>query len=215
MANIETLIEQAESLLRKKIAIKESVPGVFEALSNVDDQLRITINEIISSGQDEELNSAQVNLINTALVGTRTAIASYQNDYRPTVNDLTAEFAILPQVNLRNLKKLQDNDPRLYEALVNDYGVITTSDFSADFLESDFIFLRDKENLYQILKKYDSDGYINDNIWSDIVGNARSRYNALWNNLPQAAKFLQENYGFEFSVKFLENPKGVGGIKFG
>jgi hypothetical protein len=216
MANIETLIEQAESLLRKKIAIKESVPGVFEALSNVDDQLRITINEIISSGQDEELDSAQVNLINTALVGTRTAIASYQNDYRPTVNDLTAEFAILPQVNLRNLKKLQERDPRLYEALVNDYGVITTSDFSEDFLESDFIFLRDKENLYQILKKYDSDGYINDNIWSDIVGNARSRYNALWNNLSKAAKFLQENYGFEFKVKFLENPKNVdGGVKFG
>jgi hypothetical protein len=212
MSTITELIEQAESLLRKKIAIKESVPGVFEALSNVDDQLRITINEIISSGLDEELSPSQVNLINTALVGTRTAIASYQADYRPTVNDLTAEFAILPQVNLRNLKKLQELDSELYESLVTKYRVITTSDFSEDFLESDFNFLRDKENLYQILKKYDSDGYIDDNVWSDIVGNARSRYNALWNNLSKAAKFLQENYGFEFKVKFLENPKNAGGL---
>jgi hypothetical protein len=214
MSTITELIEQAESLLRKKIAIKESVPGVFEALSNVDDQLRITINEIISSGLDGDLTQAQVNLINTALVGTRTAIASYQADYRPTVNDLTAEFAILPQVNLRNLKKLQELDSELYDSLVTKYRVITTSDFSEDFLESDFNFLRDKGNLYQILKKYDSDGYIDDNIWSNIVDNARSRYNALWNNLPKAAKFLQENYGFEFKVKFLENPKNVdGGVK--
>ena len=141
MADITTLIEQAESLLRKKIAIKESVPGVFEALSNVDDQLRITINEIISSGQDEELTNNQVNLINTALVGTRSAIASYQADYRPTVNDLTAEFAILPQVNLRNLKKLQELDSKLYEALINDYGVITLSDFSDRFGSEDLSFL--------------------------------------------------------------------------
>jgi hypothetical protein len=40
-----------------------------------------------------------------------------------------------------------------------------------------------------------------------MVSQARSRYNALWNNLPKAAKFLQETYGFEFNVKFLEDPK--------
>ena len=90
--SIDELIEQAESLLRKKIAIKESVPGVFESLSNVDDQLRITINQIVANQQDAELTQAQVRLVNTALVGTRTAIASYQADYRPTVNDLTAEL---------------------------------------------------------------------------------------------------------------------------
>jgi hypothetical protein len=214
MSTITELIEQAESLLRKKIAIKESVPGVFEALSNVDDQLRITINEIISSGLDEELDSAQVNLINTALVGTRSAIASYQNDYRPTVNDLTAEFTILPQINLRNLRKLKERDSRLYEALVKDYGVINETDFSRDFGGEDLSFLENKEAVYEILAKYsDRIGYIDDNIWYGFVSDARSKEGYLWNNLPQAAKFLQERYGFEFNVKFLENPKGEKGGK--
>jgi hypothetical protein len=209
MSTITELIEQAESLLRKKIAIKESVPGVFEALSNVDDQLRITINEIISSGLDEELDSAQVNLINTALVGTRSAIASYQNDYRPTVNDLTAEFTILPQVNLRNLKKLKERDSQLYDSLVN-YEVIRETDFSADFGEGDLNFLKNKEAVYTILSKYsDRIGYIDDNIWYGFVNDVRGKEGYLWNNLPLAAKFLQENYGFEFNVKYLENPERI------
>lgn len=209
MPNITDLIEQAESLLKKKIAIKESVPGVFEALSNVDDQLRITINQIVTSGQDGELTSAQVNLVNTALVGTRTAIASYQSSYRPTVNDLTAEFAILPQVNLRNLKNLKDNDPKLYDSLVKTYGVITETDFSKDLVVDDISFLQDKETVYQLLNDAGFNGsYIDDNVWSYFVANARSgKYGALWNNLTTAAKFLQENYGFEFSVKYLENPQ--------
>jgi len=212
MPDIATLIEQAESLLRKKIAIKESVPGVFEALSNVDDQLRITINDIISSGQDEELDSAQVNLINTALVGTRSAIASYQNDYRPTVNDLTAEFAILPQVNLRQLKKLQDNDPELYNKLVNDYGVITISDFSGDFGGEDLSFLENKAAVYEFLnsdKDFQNNGYINDNTWYNFINQARGRKGVLWDNLPKAAKLMQERYGFEFNVKYLENPQRI------
>lgn len=209
MADIATLIEQAESLLKKKIAIKESVPGVFEALSNVDDQLRITINQIVTSGQDGELTSAQVNLVNTALVGTRTAIASYQTSYRPTVNDLVAEFAILPQVNLRNLKNLKDNDPKLYDSLVKTYGVITETDFSKDLVVDDMAFLQDKETVYQLLNDAGFNGsYIDDNVWSYFVANARSgKYGALWNNLSTSAKFLQENYGFEFSVKYLENPQ--------
>lgn len=212
MADITTLIEQAESLLRKKIAIKESVPGVFEALSNVDDQLRATINEIISSGQDEELDSRQVNLINTALVGTRSAIASYQEDYRPTVNDLTAEFTILPQINLRELRKLKERDPVLYDDLSKKYGILRETDFSADFGEGDLGFLKNKEAVYTILSKYsDRMGYIDDNIWYSFVSDARAKDGFLWNNLPQAAKFLQENYGFEFNVKFLENPKGEKG----
>lgn len=209
MPNITDLIEQAESLLKKKIAIKESVPGVFEALSNVDDQLRITINQIVSSGQDGDLSASQINLVNTALVGTRTAIASYQSSYRPTVNDLTAEFAILPQVNLRNLKNLKDNDPKLYDSLVKTYGVITETDFSKDLVVDDISFLQDKETVYQLLNDAGFNGsYIDDNVWSYFVANARSgKYGALWNNLTTAAKFLQENYGFEFSVKYLENPQ--------
>jgi hypothetical protein len=150
-SNIDILIEQAESLLRKKIAIKESVPGVFEALSNVDDQLRITINAIVSSGQDGDLTSAQVRLVNTALVGTRTAIATYQNDYRPNVNDLTAEFAMLPQVDLRRLKRLKDDDRELYDALVNKYGVITETDFGKDFSGEDLSFLENKSVVYELL----------------------------------------------------------------
>jgi hypothetical protein len=210
-ASIDELIEQAESLLRKKIAIKESVPGVFEALSNVDDQLRITINSIVQSGQDGDLTSAQVNLINTALVGTRTAIASYQTNYRPTVNDLTAEFSMLPQVNLRSLRNLKDNDRELYDALVNKYGIITETDFSGVLGGEDLDFLNNKEAVYNTLQDAGYNGsYIDDNIWYNFVNQARGgKYGALWSNgavLSQAAKLMQERYGFEFNVKYLEQP---------
>ena len=212
-ANIDQLLEQAESLLRKKIAIKESVPGVFEALSNVDDQLRLTINDIVLNQQDGDLTQTQVRLINTALVGTRTAIATYQADYRPTVNDLTAEFAILPQVNLRQLKKLQDNDFELYNKLVKDYGVITETDFSNQELnEEDLNFLNNKGAVYETLNYIGKfEGNIDDDVWYNFVSQARSgKFGALWGtgkNLSLAAKLLQEKYGFEFNVKYLENPK--------
>ena len=210
--SIDELIEQAESLLRKKIAIKESVPGVFESLSNVDDQLRATINQIVSLGLDEELDSRQVNLINTALVGTRSAIASYQADYRPTVNDLTAEFAMLPQVNLRELRKLKERDSELYDNLINKYGVIKETDFGKDFDEKDFGFLNNKEAVYGILNSdinFRDNGYIDDNTWTIFVNQARSKFEALWGTgavLSTAAKLMQERYGFEFNVKNLENP---------
>jgi hypothetical protein len=215
---VANLIQQAESLLRKKIAIKESVPGVFEALSNVDDQLRKTINEIITSGQDDELDQNQIRLINTALVGTRTAIATYQADYRPNVNDLTAEFAMLPQVDLRQLRKLKDNDPEFYGKLVKDHGVIRETDFgTTNLTEDDINFLNDKENIYNILKQYETNNYIDDNVWYEIVSQARiSKFSALWNSsaLPTAAKFIQERYGFEFAVKYLEYPEQIeGGVK--
>lgn len=210
--SIDELIEQAESLLRKKIAIKESVPGVFESLSNVDDQLRITINQIVANQQDAELTQAQVRLVNTALVGTRTAIASYQADYRPTVNDLTAEFAMLPQIDLKALRNLKDNDLKLYESLVNDYGIITETDFGKDFGTDDFTFLNDKATVYEILnhnEDFVNNGYINDNTWNYFVNQARGKSGALWGTgavLSTAAKLLQERYGFEFNVKNLENP---------
>ena len=209
---IDILIEQAESLLRKKIAIKESVPGVFEALSNVDDQLRITINQIVANQQDAELTQAQVRLINTALVGTRTAIASYQADYRPNVNDLTAEFAMLPQIDLKQLRKLQDTDPDFYGKLIKDHGIIKETDFGKEFSEDDFNFLNDKEAVYGILNNdtsFQNNGYINDNTWNDFVKQARSKSGALWGTgavLSTAAKLIQERYGFEFNVKNLENP---------
>jgi hypothetical protein len=213
---IDILIEQAESLLRKKIAIKESVPGVFEALSNVDDQLRLTINEIVLNQQDGDLTNEQVRLINTALVGTRTAIATYQADYRPNVNDLTAEFAMLPQVDLRRLRNLKDNDRELYDNLVNKYGVITETDFGKDFGEDDFTFLNDKATVYSILNSdisFQDNGYIDDNTWYKLVNEARGKFGALWGTgavLSTAAKLLQERYGFEFNVKYLENPQYLG-----
>jgi hypothetical protein len=212
-SNIDNLIEQAESLLRKKIAIKESVPGVFEALSNVDDQLRITINQIVANQEDGDLTSAQIRLINTALVGTRTAIASYQTDYRPNVNDLTAEFAMLPQINLKQLRALQDKDPEFYRALIKDYGIITETDFSGlELNEDDLNFLNNKGAVYDTLNQYPDkfEGNIDDDRWNNFVSNARSgKFGALWGtgkNLSLAAKFLQERYGFEFNVKRLEDP---------
>ena len=210
--SIDELIEQAESLLRKKIAIKESVPGVFEALSNVDDQLRITINQIVANQQDAELTQAQVRLVNTALVGTRTAIASYQADYRPNVNDLTAEFAMLPQIDLRALRNLKDRDSKLYDSLINDHGVIRETDFGKDFGTDDFTFLNDKATVYGILNddiRFQENGYIDDSTWTIFVNQARSKSGALWGTgavLSTAAKLMQERYGFEFNVKNLENP---------
>lgn len=209
-ATIDVLIEQAESLLKKKIAIKESVPGVFEAMANVDDQLRITINDIVGLGLEGELSQAQVNLINTALVGTRAAIASYQNDYRPSVNDLTAEFAILPQIDLRRLKRLKDDDAYLYDQLVNVYGVITQTDFASQGLSVEDIdyIEKAKEAIYGQINKYSSGNLINDNAWYYIVNDARDK-GYLWGDLNLAAKKMQEYYGLEFNVKYLTNPQTI------
>jgi hypothetical protein len=208
-ASIDQLIEQAESLLRKKIAIKESVPGVFEALSNVDDQLRLTINDIVLNQEDGDLTNEQVRLINTALVGTRTAIATYQADYRPNVNDLTAEFSMISQINFRELRKLKEGDRRTYDRLL-ETGVVSETDFSTDLNEDDLNFLNNKGAVYDILKSdkdFQDNGYINDNTWYYFVNQVRGKNEALWNNLSQAAKLMQERYGFEFNVKYLENPQ--------
>ena len=70
--------------------------------------------------------------------------------------------------------------------------------------------------IYNILKRYDNGGYIDDNVWYAIVSEARGKWNALWNqnSLLTAAKFIQERYGFEFSVKYLDYPEETeGGVK--
>lgn len=207
-ATIEELIEQAESLLRKKIAIKQSVPGVFESMANIDDLLRITINSIISSGEEDNLSQAQINLVNSALSGTRTAIASYENDYTPTVNDLTDEFELLSLIDLSVLKNEKnayiDGKSELYDSLKKG-GVIKDVDWETEGLNrDDLAYLNDKERLFKTTK---DSNYFDNEYWQTYVADARAEYGALYDNLELAAKYLQVNFGTEFNVKDFNNVK--------
>ena len=208
-ATIEELIEQAESLLRKKIAIKQSVPGVFESMANIDDLLRITINSIISSGEEDNLSQAQINLVNSALSGTRTAIASYENDYTPTVNDLTDEFELLSQIDLSVLKNekiayIDGKGGELYDSLKKG-GVIKNVDWGTEGLsKDDLTYLSDKTIISDFTK---NSNYFDDRNWQNYVAEARAKLGALYDNLELAAKYLQVNFGSEFNVKDLNNVK--------
>ena len=117
-------------------------------MANIDDLLRITINSIISSGEEDNLSQAQINLVNSALSGTRTAIASYENDYTPTVNDLTDEFELLSQIDLSVLKTAKiayiDGKSELYDSLKK-VGVIKNVDWETEGLsKDDLTYLSDK-----------------------------------------------------------------------
>ena len=129
---IENLIEKAESLLRKKIAIKELTPNVFNAINTIDNDLKNTVNTIISLGLDSELSAEQINLINTALIGDDDRISIYQQTYRPTVNDTVGELKNVSKIDFIKLMDLKDKNSKLYDELVYTYQIIKYIDYTKE-----------------------------------------------------------------------------------
>ena len=125
-ANVLNLISIAENLVKKKLALRESAPIIFETLQNIDDQIRYAINTIIDSGEEGELDEAQISLVNNAISNTRASLIAVERDYTPSANDIVGELRDIKSVNFNELSRLQETNKELYEQLTK-LGIYTPS----------------------------------------------------------------------------------------
>lgn len=125
-ANVLNLISIAENLVKKKLALRESAPVIFETLQNIDDQIRYAIDTVVESGEEEELDEAQISLVNNALSNTRASLIVVERDYTPSANDIIGELRDIKSVNFHELSRLRETNKELYEQLIK-LGIYTPS----------------------------------------------------------------------------------------
>ena len=125
-ANVENLVNIATNLVKKKLAMRESAPTIFETLQNIDDQIKIAINAVQASGEVGDLTNAQKALVNNSVSTSRNALMSLETDYTPSKEDIVGELQDIQKVDFRQLDKLQGSDPELYDRLVKGGIVIDT-----------------------------------------------------------------------------------------
>ena len=125
-ANVLNLISIAENLVKKRLALRESAPVIFETLQNIDDQIRYAINTIIDADEKGELDEAQISLINNTLSNTRASLIAVERDYTPNANDIVGELRDIKSVNFHELSRLQETNKELYEQLTK-LGIYTPS----------------------------------------------------------------------------------------
>lgn len=124
-ANVENLVNIATNLIRKKLALRESAPSVFETLQNIDDQFRAACNAIVASGEEGELTAQQLYLINSAATGVpRSRLMVLENQYTSDDTDVVGELRDIKEVNFHNLTELKKYNPELYMELIK-AGVVT------------------------------------------------------------------------------------------
>lgn len=116
-ANVENLVNIATDLVKKKLAMRESAPTIFETLQNIDDQLRSAVNAVVATGEVNDLTTAQKFLVNNSVNTSRTALMSLENDYVPSDTDIVGELRDIKSVNFHNLDELKKNDPETYKKL--------------------------------------------------------------------------------------------------
>ena len=56
-ANVTNLVNIATNLIKKKLALRESAPTVFETLQNIDDQFRAACNAVVLSQEEDQLTA--------------------------------------------------------------------------------------------------------------------------------------------------------------
>jgi hypothetical protein len=125
-ANVENLVTIATNLVKKKLAMRESAPTIFETLQNIDDQIKIAINAVQASGEAGDLTNAQKALVNNSVSTSRTALMSLENDYVPSDEDIVGELRDIKSVNFLQLDKVKESNKELYEQLVKAGVVIDT-----------------------------------------------------------------------------------------
>jgi hypothetical protein len=115
---VENLVNIATNLVKKKLALRESAPSLFETLQNIDDQIRAAANAVVDSGEEEELTEEQIYLINSALVGIpRNALVNFETTYTPDDSDVVGELRDIKQVNFHNLDAVKRENRELYEQM--------------------------------------------------------------------------------------------------
>ena len=125
-ANVENLVNIATNLVKKKLALRESAPTIFETLQNIDDQLRTAVNAVVASGEINDLTTVQKFLVNNSVNTSRSALMSLENDYVPSDDDIVGELRDIKSVDFRQLDKLQKSDHELYGNLIKAGIVIDT-----------------------------------------------------------------------------------------
>lgn len=124
-ANVTNLVDIATNLIKKKLALRESAPAVFETLQNIDDQFRAACNAVVASGEEGELTADQQYLINSAVSGVpRNRLIKLEKEYIPDDADVVDELRDIKSVNFHELDRLKDTNPELYDGLVK-AGVYT------------------------------------------------------------------------------------------
>ena len=119
-ANVTNLVEIATNLIKKKLALRESAPSIFETLQNIDDQFRAACNAVAASGEEGELTADQLYLINSSATGVpRNRLIELEKTYAPDATDVVGELRDIKSVNFHTLETLVDTDPELFYALVN------------------------------------------------------------------------------------------------
>jgi tRNA splicing endonuclease len=123
-ANVTNLVNIATDLIKKRLALRESAPSIFETLQNIDDQFRIAANAVIASGEEGELTSDELFLINSAISGVpRNRLIVLETRYAPDDKDVVDELRDIKSVNFHELRKLEESNKELYGTLV-DRGII-------------------------------------------------------------------------------------------
>ena len=118
-ANVTNLVNIATDLIKKRIALRESAPSIFETLQNIDDQFRIAANAVIASGEEGELTSDELFLINSAISGVpRNRLIVLETRYVPDDTDVVDELRDIKSVNFHELRKLEESNREVYDTLV-------------------------------------------------------------------------------------------------
>jgi hypothetical protein len=103
--------------VKKKLALRESAPTIFETLQNIDDQLRTAVNAVVASGEINDLTTAQKFLVNNSVNTSRNALMNLENDYVPSDEDVVGELRDIKSVNFHNLDLVKKENPELYDAM--------------------------------------------------------------------------------------------------
>ena len=124
---VENLVTIATNLIKKKLALRESAPAVFETLQNIDDQFRTACNAVAASGEEGQLTSQQLYLINSASTGVpRSRLIVLETQYVPDDTDVVGELRDIKNVSFHQLDEVKKSNPELYEAMFK-AGIVLTS----------------------------------------------------------------------------------------
>lgn len=124
---VENLVTIATNLIKKKLALRESVPAVFETLQNIDDQFRTACNAVAASGEEGQLTAQQLYLINSASTGVpRSRLIVLETQYTADDTDVVGELRDIKNVDFNQLDAVKRDNPELYDAMFK-AGIVLTS----------------------------------------------------------------------------------------
>jgi hypothetical protein len=123
--NVTNLVNIATDLIKKKLALRESTPTIFETLQNIDDQFRAACSVVAASGEFNDLTEDEKYLVNSAISGVpRVRLIQLEKTYVSDDTDLVGELRDIKSVNFSNLDKVKSSNRELYAQMVK-AGVVT------------------------------------------------------------------------------------------